>query len=71
MLLHESRREARMNVDGDIVLLDEQDRTLWNQDFTAEGSRLFEQALRSRRFGVCSISAVHAEATVANETDSA
>ena len=73
MLLHESRREARMNADGDIVLLDEQDRTLWNQDFIAEGSRMVEQALRSRRFGVYSIqaaiSAVHAEAAVASETD--
>ncbi len=73
MLLHESRREARMNADGDIVLLEDQDRTLWNQEFIAEGSRLVEQALRCRRFGVYSIqaaiSAVHAEATVASETD--
>ncbi len=73
MLLHESRREARMDAAGDIVLLEEQNRTLWNHDFIAEGQRLVEQALRSRRFGAytiqASISAVHAEAKRASETD--
>ncbi len=73
MLLHESRRPARLNADGDIVLLEEQDRTLWNQDLIAEGRHLVEQSLRSRRFGVytiqAAISAVHAEANVASETD--
>ncbi len=73
MLLHESRREARMNTAGDIILLEEQDRTLWKRDFIAEGQRLVEQALRSRRFGVytiqAAISAVHAEAKLASETD--
>ena len=73
MLLHESRREARMNTSGDIILLEVQDRTLWKRDFIAEGQRLVEQALRSRRFGVytiqAAISAVHAEAKLASETD--
>ena len=73
MLLHESRRGARVNSAGDIVLLEDQDRTLWNQDFIAEGKRLVEQALRSRRFGVytiqAAISAVHAETRLASETD--
>ncbi len=73
MLLHESRREARMNAAGDIILLEEQDRTLWKMDFIAEGQQLVEQALLSRRFGVytiqAAISAVHAEAKLASETD--
>ena len=73
MLLHESRREARIDADGDIVVLEEQDRTLWNQGFIIEGNRLLEQSLRSQRFGVYSIqaaiSAIHAEATLASETD--
>ena len=71
MLLHESRREARVTTTGDIVLLEEQDRSLWDKDFIAEGRRLVEQALRSRRFGVytiqAAISAVHAEAKLASE----
>lgn len=73
MLLHESRRAARMNAAGDIILLDDQDRSLWDKDFIAEGRRLVEHALRSRRFGVytiqAAISAVHAEAKRARETD--
>jgi RNA polymerase sigma-70 factor (ECF subfamily) len=73
MLLHESRRVARLDQAGDIILLDEQDRTLWNQELIAEGKRLVEQSLRSRRFGAytlqAAISAVHAEAKVASETD--
>lgn len=73
MLLHESRRAARMNGDGDIILLEDQDRSLWNHNLIAEGNRLVEQALRSRRFGVytiqAAISAVHAEAKLASETD--
>ncbi len=73
MLLHESRRESRMNADGDIVLLEDQDRTLWNQRFIAEGKQLVEQSLGSRRIGIytlqAAISAVHAEATLASETD--
>ncbi len=73
MLLHESRREARVSSTGDIVLLEDQDRTQWDKVFIAEGRRLVEQALRSRRFGVytiqAAISAVHAEAKLASETD--
>ncbi len=73
MLLHESRRPARLSNAGDIVLLEDQDRTTWNQDLIAEGKRLVEHSLRSRRFGVytiqAAISAVHAEAKVASETD--
>lgn len=73
LLLHESRREARVNANGDIVLLEEQDRSLWKQDLVAEGKQLVEQALRSGRFGVytiqAAISAVHAEAKLASETD--
>jgi len=73
MLLHESRREARMCASGDIVLLEEQNRALWNQQYITEGKRLVKQSLRSRRFGVytiqAAISAVHADAKVASETD--
>ncbi|TWT95582.1 RNA polymerase sigma factor [Neorhodopirellula pilleata] len=73
MLLHESRRDARLTKDGDIVLLDEQNRDLWNHDLIAEGKGLVEHSLRSGRFGVytiqAAISAVHAEARVATETD--
>jgi RNA polymerase sigma-70 factor, ECF subfamily len=73
MLLHESRRVARSSDVGDIVLLEEQDRSLWNKDFIAEGRRLVEHSLRSRRFGFytiqAAISAVHAEAKLASETD--
>ncbi len=73
MLLHESRRPARLNAAGDIVLLEEQDRTLWHQDLIAEGKKFVKQSLRSRRFGVytiqAAISAVHAEAKVASKTD--
>jgi RNA polymerase sigma-70 factor, ECF subfamily len=73
MLLHESRREARVSGAGDIVLLEEQDRSLWDDAFISEGRRLVEQSLRSRRFGVytiqAAISAVHAEAKLASETD--
>jgi RNA polymerase sigma-70 factor (ECF subfamily) len=73
MLLHESRREARVSDGGDIVLLEEQDRSLWDKSYIAEGRHLIEQALRSRRFGVytiqAAISAVHAEADQASDTD--
>lgn len=73
MLLHESRRTARLNAEGDIILLEDQDRTLWKQDLIAEGKRLVEHSLRSRRFGVytiqAAISAVHADAKRASETD--
>jgi RNA polymerase sigma-70 factor, ECF subfamily len=73
MLLHESRRHARSSGDGELVLLDDQDRSLWNRHQIAEGAKLVEQALTSRRFGPytiqAAIAAVHAEATRPEETD--
>jgi len=73
MLLHESRRAARTSPDGDVILLDEQDRSLWNREQIAEGTRLVGQALSSQRFGSYSIqaaiSAVHADAPNAAATD--
>jgi RNA polymerase sigma-70 factor (ECF subfamily) len=73
MLLHESRRAARATPEGDLVLMEDQDRTLWNREQIAEGKELVERALRSRRFGVYAIqaalSAVHADAATARETD--
>ncbi|MCY1542952.1 hypothetical protein D9M68_787330 [compost metagenome] len=73
MLLHESRRPARTSATGDVVLLDEQDRSLWNAELIAEGEALVLQALNSRRFGPYSlqaaIAAVHAEAPSAAATD--
>ncbi|TWC28472.1 RNA polymerase ECF family sigma subunit [Pseudomonas sp. SJZ079] len=73
MLLHESRRPARTTAGGEPVLLDEQDRGLWNRELIAEGEALVEQALRSRRFGPYSlqaaIAALHAEAPSAAATD--
>jgi RNA polymerase sigma-70 factor (ECF subfamily) len=73
MLLHESRREARTSGDGDVVLLDDQDRSRWNRAMIAEGVALVQRALRSRQFGPytlqAAIAAVHAEAASAEETD--
>jgi RNA polymerase sigma-70 factor, ECF subfamily len=73
MLLHESRRAARTSPDGELVLLDEQDRSLWRGDQIAEGSALVEAALASRRFGPytlqAAIAAVHAQAASAAQTD--
>src|SRR5947208_366613 len=73
MLLHESRRAARATSDGELILLDQQDRSRWNQELIAEGSALVEQALASRRFGPytlqAAIAAVHAEAARAADTD--
>lgn len=73
MLLHESRREARVSPDGEIVLLEDQDRSRWNAGMISEGTALVEQALRSRRFGAytlqAAISAIHAEAAAPAETD--
>jgi predicted RNA polymerase sigma factor len=51
MLLHESRRPARTSANGELVLLDEQDRSLWDAALIAEGCALVEQALGTRRFG--------------------
>jgi RNA polymerase sigma-70 factor (ECF subfamily) len=73
MLLHESRRQARVSQDGEIILLDEQDRSRWDFQMISEGTALVEQALRSRRFGAytlqAAISAVHAQAGTAAQTD--
>jgi RNA polymerase sigma-70 factor (ECF subfamily) len=73
MLLHEARRPARATAEGEIVLLEDQDRSLWNREQIAEGVRLVEHALRSRRFGPytlqAAIAAVHAEAPTAAATD--
>jgi RNA polymerase sigma-70 factor, ECF subfamily len=73
MLLHESRREARTDAAGELILLDEQDRSLWDGALIAEGTALVERALRSRRFGPytlqAAIAAVHAEAPAAEQTD--
>jgi RNA polymerase sigma-70 factor (ECF subfamily) len=73
MLLHDSRRAARNAPDGALILLDAQDRTLWDRAQIAEGVRLVEQALVSRRFGPytlqAAIAAVHAEAPDASATD--
>jgi RNA polymerase sigma-70 factor, ECF subfamily len=73
MLLHESRRAARTSPGGDLILLDDQDRSLWNRDQIAEGSALVERALSSRRFGPytlqAAIAAVHARAPSAAATD--
>jgi len=73
MLLHESRREARVSKDGEIILLEEQDRSRWDDQMISEGTALVEQALRSRRFGAytlqAAISAIHAEAATAAQTD--
>jgi RNA polymerase sigma-70 factor (ECF subfamily) len=73
MLLHDARRAARVSADGELILLDEQDRTLWNRGQIAEGCTLVERALTSRRFGPytlqAAIAAVHAEARAAAETD--
>jgi len=73
MLLHESRRAARTSGDGDLILLEQQDRSLWNKDQIAEGVSLIESALRSRRFGAytlqAAIAAVHAESSSVASTD--
>ncbi|HYZ83632.1 MAG TPA: RNA polymerase sigma factor [Bryobacteraceae bacterium] len=73
MLLQESRRAARTSPDGDLILLEQQDRSLWNRDQIAEGISLTETALRSRRFGSytlqAAIAAVHAESSSAASTD--
>ncbi|MBV4544611.1 RNA polymerase sigma factor [Pseudomonas triticicola] len=73
MLLHESRRPARTSPSGELVLLDDQDRSLWDAGLMAEGCALVEHALSTRRFGPyclqAAIAAVHAEAPSAAETD--
>jgi RNA polymerase sigma-70 factor (ECF subfamily) len=73
MLLQESRRTARASPSGELVLLDQQDRSLWNRAQIAEGLALVERALSSRRFGPytlqAAIAAVHAQAPTAAATD--
>ncbi len=73
MLLHESRRAARTSPAGELVLLDAQDRSLWNRNQITEGLALVERALSSRRLGPytlqAAIAAVHAEAPTAAATD--
>ncbi len=73
MLLHESRRPARTSPSGELVLLDDQDRSLWDAGLMAEGCALVERALSTRRFGPyclqAAIAAVHAEAPSAAQTD--
>jgi RNA polymerase sigma-70 factor, ECF subfamily len=73
MLLQESRRAARSSPEGDPILLDHQNRALWNRDQIAEGISLTESALASRRFGAytlqAAIAAVHADASTAAATD--
>jgi len=73
LLLHESRRPARTSPNGDLVLLEEQDRLRWNRDQIAEGTALVERALATPRFGPYTlqgtIAAVHAEARHPAETD--
>src|SRR5271156_3550184 len=71
MLLQESRRAARCSAEGELILLDQQDRSLWNKAQIAEGISLTETALRSRRFGAytlqAAIAAVHAEAAASTD----
>ena len=73
MLLQEARRAARTSPSGELILLENQDRSLWNREQIEEGVGLVERALLSRRFGPytlqAAIAAVHAEAPTAAETD--
>lgn len=73
MLLHDSRRDARSTHDGQLIPLEEQDRSLWHQDQIDEGVRLVERALGRRNAGPYqlqgAIAAIHAEARTAGETD--
>jgi RNA polymerase sigma-70 factor (ECF subfamily) len=73
MLLHESRHAARTSPTGELILLENQDRSLWNREQIAQGVALLEKALKSRRFGSytlqAAIAAVHAEAESVAVTD--
>jgi RNA polymerase sigma-70 factor (ECF subfamily) len=73
MLLHDSRRPSRLDAGGELITLEEQDRTLWNQAQIAEGSEILERALRRRRAGPyqiqAAIAACHANASRASDTD--
>jgi RNA polymerase sigma-70 factor (ECF subfamily) len=73
MLLHDSRRDARVSADGQLILLEEQDRNLWHRDQIKEGTSLTESALRNGAAGAfavqASIAALHANAKTPEETD--
>jgi RNA polymerase sigma-70 factor (ECF subfamily) len=73
MLLQESRRAARTSANGELVLLEDQERSLWNRELIGEGIALVERALKSRRFGPytlqAAIAAVHSEANSSAATD--
>jgi RNA polymerase sigma-70 factor, ECF subfamily len=73
MLLHDARRPTRIDVNGNLVTLDEQDRSLWDQAQIAEGTTILNRALRHRRAGAfqiqAAIAACHATAPVADQTD--
>jgi RNA polymerase sigma-70 factor (ECF subfamily) len=73
MLIQESRRSTRTSPDGDLILLEHQDRSLWNKDQIAEGISLTESALASRRYGAftlqAAIAAIHARSSSAATTD--
>lgn len=73
MLLHESRRAARTSADGELVLLSDQDRSLWNREQIEEGVALVERAIASRPWGPyavqAAVAAVHAQASDAGATD--
>ena len=73
MLLNESRRLARSSPTGELILLEQQDRTLWNQEQIAEGQALVRRALATPGFGPyclqAAISAIHSQAAIAGETD--
>ena len=73
MLLHHSRCDARVSKEGDLVVLEEQDRSLWRQDYIEEGTRLTQSALRRGATGTyvlqAAIAALHANAKTALETD--
>jgi RNA polymerase sigma-70 factor (ECF subfamily) len=73
MLLHESRRPARLNAEGDIVLLEDQDRSLWNKALMVEGTALVQQAFATGHIGPYTlqgaIAATHAAATTYAATD--
>src|SRR5262249_11045575 len=73
MLLHDSRRDARLNQTGELIPLEEQDRSLWHRGQIVEGLKLVEQALRARAVGPfqlqAAVAAIHAEAKKAADTD--
>ena len=73
LLLQDSRRTSRVSAEGDVILLENQDRSLWDRELIEEGEALVERALASRRFGPytlqAAIAAVHAEAREASATD--